>query len=208
MGEEYQKGKHNSIGSVRDLKNFLIYSSPMARYVIAALIPEPWATDIQKLRLEHDRWSRQWLPAHITIAPPFHARFFGDTIRNIEEAALPVAVTFQGWGSFPHEKSTTLWIETGAAGTAEIRSKLIQIVPELSQMQTDPPIDWTQAASHHVTVVNHIPNEEAAKIEPEIRKIDIDGNFTIPHLTVFRWDPQLGQWLRARLADVPIVKQP
>jgi hypothetical protein len=178
----------------------------MARYVLAALIPDPWASDIQKLRLEHDKWSRQWLPAHITIVAPFHARFFGDVIRQIEEAALPISVTFQGWGSFVHDRSTTLWLEAGAASTAEIRTKLAAQVPELKNMLTDPPIDWATPPSHHVTVVNHIPNEEAVKIEPEIRKIDIEGNFTIPHLTLFRWDPQLGQWLRARLADVPVVK--
>jgi len=178
----------------------------MARYVIAALIPDPWATDIQKLRLEHDKWSRQWLRAHITIVPPFHARFMGDTLRNIEAAALPINVTFQGWGSFPHEKSTTLWIETGAAGTADIRQRLVGAVPELAQMLMDPQVDWTQSASHHVTIVNHIPNDALASIEPEIRKIDIEGTCTIPHLTVFRWDPRVGQWLRARMADVPLVQ--
>lgn len=176
----------------------------MARYVIAALIPNPWASDIQKLRLEHDQWSRQWLPAHITIVPPFHARFFGDVIRNIEEAAIPVSVSFQGWGSFGHDRTTTLWIETGAAGAADVRTKLAKLVPELTRVMTDPPIDWTQPASHHVTIVNHVPNDQVKTLEPEIRKIDIDGNFTIPHLTVFRWDPSVGQWLRARLAEVPV----
>ncbi len=179
----------------------------MARYVIVALIPEPWATDVQKLRLEHDKWSRQWLPAHITVAPPFHARFTGDTLRNIEAASLPITVTFQGWGSFVHDKSTTLWIEAGAASTADIRQRLTAAVPELAQMMTDPPIDWTQPASHHITIVNHIPNEVVPTIEPEIRKVDIEGNFTVSHLTVFRWDPRVGQWLRARMAEVPLIKR-
>ena len=178
----------------------------MARYVLAALVPDPWASDIQKLRLEHDKWSRQWLPAHITIVPPFHARFFGDVIRKIEEAAVPISVTLQGWGSFPHEKSTTLWIEAGAAATADVRTKIAKLVPEVAQLMTDPPIDWNAPASHHITVVNHIPNEAVPPIETEMRKFDFDGTFTIPHVTLFRWDPVLGQWLRARLADVPVVK--
>lgn len=172
----------------------------MSRYVIVALVPEPWATDIQKLRLEHDQWSRQWLPAHVTVVSPFHSRLQPDVIRAIEEAPLAIEARFGGWGTFPHEKSTTFWLDAGETGFADIRSRLATAVPGLTMVMTDPIIDWATPSSHHVTVVNHVPNDQAQALETELRKIDIDGDFRIQHLTVFQWDPRLGRWLRARLS--------
>lgn len=168
------------------------------RFTIAALIPDPWAKDIQDLRRQYDKWSRQWLPPHITIAPPFNAELSAGTIADIENIDANIAVNFQGWGKFSHERSNVLWLETGENGTKDIRSLLARTLPDLVATATTPPIDWAAPASHHVTVVNRVPHEELAKLEADLRKIDITGDFTIPHLRVFQWDAVTGRWLFAR----------
>jgi hypothetical protein len=170
----------------------------LARFVIIALIPEPWAGDIQKLRLEHDHWSRQWLPAHITIVAPFLARMSFDLVRDIELAPLEIRGTIGGWGSFLHDRTNTIWLEAGESATREARVQLAKAVPGMTGIMTDPAIDWDVPPSHHVTVVNHVPHDVYKDLEATLRKIDIDGDFTVPHLSVFHWDRRLGRWLRTR----------
>ncbi len=169
------------------------------RYCIVALVPEPWAKDIDELRTQHDKWTRQWLPPHITIVAPFYASLSREAVRAIEEAPVDIKVRLGGWGIFPHDRSDTLWIEAGDMSTKDAPARLAAAVPELTQVMTQPPIDWTKPSSHHVTVVNRVPKEVTPTLEPELRKIDIEGEFHVPHLTVFSWDSRIGQWLRARM---------
>lgn len=167
------------------------------RFVIVALVPEPWATDVNNLRREYDQWSRQWLPPHITIVPPFSGELGEHTIRDLEAFEANIPVNLQGWGAFHHERSNVLWLEAGEKGTHDIRRRLTEVLPDLATMFTHPAIDWNGPASHHVTVANRIPHDTFGKVESELKKIDLSGEFTIPRLTVFRWDAMTGRWLFA-----------
>ncbi len=148
--------------------------------------------------MQYDHWSKQWLPPHITIVAPFSSDLSEAAIQAIESMEVNIPVKLQGWGAFTHERSNVLWLETGEQGTKDVRAKLARQIPEIVAAEMRPPVDWTAPASHHVTVANRIPHEEFAKLQAELKKIDISGEFTIPHLRVFVWDVLTGRWLFAR----------
>jgi len=168
------------------------------RYCIVALVPDPWAKDIDELRRQHDKWSKQWLPAHITVVAPFEASLSHDLVAEIEGATVPIQVRLGGWGVFEHFRTNTVWIEGSESATANARRQLIQTVPRLGTIVTEPSILWDEAPSHHITVVNHVPHDALAELRQALDPIDLEGSFTISHLTVFAWDRRLGRWLKVR----------
>ena len=47
----------------------------------------------------------------------------------------------------------------------------------------------------HVTVVSRIPNEKAEAVEAVVTAQDIEGTFTIDHLSLFEWDDEVRRWI-------------
>ncbi|MBI2984327.1 MAG: 2'-5' RNA ligase family protein [Candidatus Kerfeldbacteria bacterium] len=170
----------------------------MPRYTIAALVPDPWAAEIHALRRQFDRWSRQWLPPHLTIVPPVSADISLPMVVEIETFPADIAVNWQGWGAFHHERSNVIWLHAGQGVTDHLRPKLVSAIPSLAATATIPPVDWQGPAAYHVTVVNRVPHDVFAELDQELRKRTVAGQFVIPWLTVFQWDELTNRWLFAR----------
>lgn len=173
------------------------------RYIIVAVLPEPWAKEFDSLRRKYDRWSKQWLPPHVTIIPPFEVAGNEDRLRSIESLTVDLAIEFQGWGHFTHANANVIWHNPGQPRPSDVRKLILREQPWLEQVHPslDPYPLFSEKPHFHITVASHVPDHNCDAIWTEIKNIDLEGSFVIPRLTVFQWDAQHRRWVR--LGQVP-----
>ncbi len=160
----------------------------MKRYIVTALLPEPLRGKLAALRRHHDRFTRQWLPPHITIIPPFETILSRDEMQAIQTMPVDVKASFGGWGSFRRDTTSVLFLKIVNDVFGELRTKLLSTLPGLAPYaSTD--------TTFHVTVVSRIPNELFDEVSSVVTKQEIAGDFTVDRLTLYEWDDEYRRWI-------------
>lgn len=160
----------------------------MPRHIITALVPEPLATSLAAMRRKFDVFTRQWLPPHVTVVPPFESDLFQEEIRAMQALPVDVTATLEGWGEFRRDQTSVIFQKLPATSFDAVRAAAAQAVPRLA---SSIPHD----SEYHVTVASRIPNEVFDEVKAAVTANRISGNFTIAHLTVYEWDFDLRRWI-------------
>ncbi|MBI5405389.1 MAG: 2'-5' RNA ligase family protein [Candidatus Kerfeldbacteria bacterium] len=162
----------------------------MDRYTLVALVPEPHAAKLAALRKQHDVFTRQWLPPHITILPPFEYPLTRDEIATIREFPVNVTASFDGWGAYHRAVSSVLYLKTSSADPSfsDVIDNILRTMPQLEKFR---PQDF----GAHVTVVSRIPNDQFDAVEAQVATEEISGTFTIDRLMLYRWDDEVRRWI-------------
>lgn len=160
----------------------------MPRHIIVALIPKPLADELAQLRRQYDTFTRQWLPPHITIVPPFEQFLSSDEKAFIHTYRCNVPVTLGEWGAYPRQYNTVLFLKVADRAFDRVRQDIVHSIPKLKPyVPTDP--------RYHMTVVNRIPNDQFESLSLEVKKHSVNGSFTIDHLTLYEWDDMVRRWI-------------
>lgn len=161
----------------------------MPRHTIAALVPEPLASELAALRRQYDTFTRQWLPPHVKIVPPFQLFLSRDEKAFIRTYKCSVPATLNEWGAYPRQYDTVLFLKVADHAFDRVREDVVHAIPKLQPLvPTDP--------RYHVTVVNRIPNDQFEALSAEVKKHSVNGSFTIDHLDLFEWDDFVRRWIR------------
>lgn len=162
----------------------------MDRYTLAALVPEPFAVQLAAMRKQHDIFTRQWLPPHITILPPFEYPLSRDEIATIREFPVNVTATFDGWGAYRRALTSVLYLKTTSANPSftDVVENVLRTMPQLEMYR---PKDF----GAHVTVVSRIPNDMFDQVEATVTKETVTGSFTVDRLMLYRWDDEVRRWI-------------
>lgn len=160
----------------------------MKRYVVAALVPEPLRTKLADLRHQYDRYTRQWLPPHITIIPPFDEPLTRDQQQAIKNIPVNVEAALSGWGSFRRDRTSVIYQLLPAKSFDAVRAEVVRLAPQLT---TFTPAD----SEYHVTVVSRIPNEQFDEVWKTVTAQPLTGSFTVDRLTLYEWDFELRRWI-------------
>jgi len=158
------------------------------RYTIAALVPEPFASQLAAMRRKYDIYTRQWLPPHITILPPFEYDLTRDDIDIIREFPVNVSATFDGWAAFRRSLTSVLFLKLRDHAFPELLEGVLRTLPQLGQFR---PRDF----DGHVTVVSRIPNDAFSQVESTVSKESVEGTFSVDRLMLYRWDDELRRWI-------------
>lgn len=160
----------------------------MKRYTITALVPEPLHTTLADLRRQHDRFTRQWLPPHITLIPPFDYYFSREQLAALKSIPVNVTAELTGWGSFRRDQTSVIFQQLTAGSFDAVRTALGQTISDLIPLT---PTD----SEYHVTVVSRIPNELFDQVQQSVTANRVSGSFTVDRVHVFEWDDDLRRWI-------------
>lgn len=160
----------------------------MTRHIITALVPEPLRSELAVLRRRYDTFTRQWLPSHVTIIPPFEQFLTRDERAFIRSYTCNVPVALSEWGAYPRQYNTVLFLKVADHAFDDVRADIVKTIPKLQPfVPTDP--------RYHVTVVNRIPNDKFEALSVEVKKHSVSASFTIDHLDLFEWDDEVRRWI-------------
>lgn len=160
----------------------------MSRYTIVALVPEPYATELNRMRKQYDTFCRQWLPPHVTIVPPFDLALTREEKSRLKQLSIPTKAVFDGWGEFRRKFTSVLFQKLPDHTFDDMKVAIYDAVPAL-------PKTPVEDASYHVTVVSRIPNEAYEPLMTEVTSQDITGEFSVDHVTLYQWDDTVRRWL-------------
>lgn len=160
----------------------------MNRHTIVALVPEPFGSRLAALRHRYDVFTRQWLPPHITIIPPFELFLSRAEVEAVRDFRSETSATFDGWGVFRRSETSVLHLKLRDHKFFEIRDQLVQALPQLAPFKPD-------EIEAHVTAVSRIPNEQLADVESVVTSEQIEGTFTVDRLMLYRWDDEVRRWI-------------
>lgn len=160
----------------------------MIRYIVVALVPQPFRDTIAQLRREHDSFTRQWLPPHITVIPPFNFPLTRQEINAIRSLKLSETPTFDGYGEIRRPETSILLLELKDHGFQRMQDAVTTAVPALQEFVEQHP-------HPHVTVVSRIPNDRFEEVQSKATATDIDGSFSIKQLTLYQWDDEVRRWI-------------
>jgi hypothetical protein len=161
------------------------FNRPSRRYVIVALVPEPLRLTMADLRRRHDLFTRQWLPPHVTVVPPFDEPLTRDEQQAI---TVKVEVALSGWGLFRRDRTSVIYQQLPVKSFDAVRAEVVRLAPRLA---TFTPSD----SEYHVTVVSRIPNEQFDEVWKTVTAQPVTGSFTIDRLTLYEWDFELRRWI-------------
>ena len=99
-------------------------------FVIVAVLPEPFARRVKSWHQQFDRWSKSWLPLHVTIIRPLRA--LSDQLRH-QAASLvyPLHITWQGWQTFHNPNANVIWLDPGQDEPRLVTQSLYHDYPEI-----------------------------------------------------------------------------
>lgn len=162
----------------------------MTRYVIVALVPEPFAQPLADLRRKYDSYCRQWLPPHFTIVPPFELFLSRSDQQAIKDYRGSARVELKSWDAYRRMTTSVLYASSNAPELEAMRQELLNAVPALKPFSADVP-------GYHVTVVNRIPNDQFEEVRKRVvdERPDVQGSFTIDRFTLYEWDHELHHWI-------------
>jgi 2'-5' RNA ligase len=160
----------------------------MPRYTVSALVPDPLAFKISALRRQLDTFTRQWLPPHITIVPPFELDLTREEIQAVKSLPVDVTVALEGWGEFRRDRTSVIFQKLPATSFDAVRSATALGVPRLA-------VFIPQDSEYHVTIVSRIPNEVFDEVQAKVTAKALTGSFTVNHVTVYEWDDELRRWI-------------
>lgn len=158
------------------------------RYTIAALVPEPYATQLAALRRKHDTFCRQWLPPHVTLVPPFDMFLSRTDKELIREIRASCTAAYEGLGSIVRKYTSVLFYKFPDHSFDPLRTAIYAAVPTL-------PVPEHQDSSYHVTVASRIPNELLEPLQLEVGKHPVEGSCTVDRATLYAWDDYVRQWI-------------
>lgn len=164
------------------------FSPPSRRSVIVALVPEPLRTMLADLRRQYDTFTRQWLPPHITVVPPFDEPLTHDEQQGIKTMPVHVEAALSGWGSFRRDRTSVIFQHLPTKSFDAARAEIVRLAPQLT---TFTPAD----SEYHVTVVSRIPNEQFDEVWKTVTAQPVTGSFMVDRLTVYEWDFDLRRWI-------------
>lgn len=159
---------------------------------MVAVLPEPFATQIGALRRRHDRWSKSWLPPHITIIRPLKAL----PVTMYQRAAslrYPFHVSLHGWQTFHNPNDHVVWLDPGQDEPCRVTRMIYNECSELNKLDSG---SYRPGEEHvyHVSVANHIPDEAYKTIWESLRLETIEGECTIERVSVFVRGLPDGHW--------------
>lgn len=160
----------------------------MTRHLLNALVPEPLAAQLAKLRKAHDVFTRQWLPPHVTIIPPFDAFLTQPERRALQSVPAPFTVTLGEWGTFVRATTSVLYLRAESEALPAVREDIAQRVPTVA------PFVPTES-DFHVTIVSRVPNDQLDEVRAAVGREAVSGSFTIDRLTLFEWDDEVRRWI-------------
>jgi 2'-5' RNA ligase len=160
----------------------------MTRYTIATLVPEPYASQLGAMRKEYDVFTRQWLPPHVTIIPPFELDLSRDEIATLREFPVNVSATFDGWSDFRRSTTSVLVLMLRDHKFRDLLENILRTLPKLEPFRP-------QEFEGHVTVVSRIPNERFDEVATVVTKDAVEGSFTVNKLMLYHWDDVVRQWI-------------
>lgn len=172
-----------------------MFTPRLQRYTIIAKIPEPWATQLNDLRKQFDRWSRQWLPPHITIIPPFETDLPVSSLRAVSDLEIPIDINFKGWGSYRHPGFNVIWLDPGTDSPAKAQTRMLNQLPMFRDYLVNPRYAPPGDRKFHITIASRVPDAELENTWSELSKIEVTGTLTIPGMKAYAWDAQLRRWL-------------
>jgi 2'-5' RNA ligase len=158
------------------------------RFVIVALVPEPYQEQLGAMRKQYDIFCRQWLPPHVTIVPPFDLDLTRDEKTRLKQISVPTTSSFEGWGAYQRKFTSVLFQKLTDHSFDDLKIAVYDAVPMLPPQPVDDP-------TYHVTVVSRIPNEQFEPLQAEVSKNEVKGSFTVDTVTVYSWDDNVRQWL-------------
>ncbi len=161
-------------------------------YVIIAVLPEPFQTQLVQLRKKYDRWTKSTLPSHITIIPPFRA-LPGAIKKHIFTTRYTLNITFQGWQSFHHLEHSVLWLDPGQEELRSVSKELRQKFPELEHLDSGQ-YRGGRDSVYHVTVANNIPDNVFQSVWDAVQSQTVEGSCNIEELSVFVRTAPNGGW--------------
>lgn len=159
-----------------------------SRHYIVALVPEPLATQIASLRKQYDTFTRQWLPPHVTIVPPFELFLTSQEIDWLRNFSVQCAATLDQLGAYRRTQSDVLFYQLLNHSFGQVRRDLLQALPRLAPLVEPDP-------TYHVTVVSRIPHERFDEIEQQVKQHAVQGTFTVERLMLYRWDDFVRRWI-------------
>lgn len=158
------------------------------RHVIVFPVPEPFASRLEAMRKQYDTFTRQWLPPHITVIPPFEHFITQQEIDAIRVLRVDVVATFAGWGSFQRSRTSVLFLKLDEHTVDAAREQLLQSAPTFRS--------FADGNSHsHVTVVSRIPNEQFEDVAKVVTAETVEGTFAVDRFMLYRWDDELRRWI-------------
>ena len=161
-------------------------------FIIVAVLPEPFRTELAQLRQTYDRWTTNALPPHITIVRPLRA-LPAKLQQRLSSLRYPFRITFQDWQAFRNPGAYVIWVDPGQEEARRVAQALYQDFPELQALDNG---RYMPGKSHiyHVTVVSHIPNDQFKSVWENIRQQRISGSCDIEQLSVYVRDLPEGHW--------------
>lgn len=161
-------------------------------YVIIAILPEPFRTQLMQLRKAYDRWTTNALPPHITIIRPLRA-LPATLQQSVSSLNYPFHITFQDWQAFHNPGAHVIWIDPGQEEPRRVAQELNQDFPELQAFDNG---SYMPGKKHiyHVTVASHVPDDDFKSVWENLHQQRISGSCDIEQLSVYVRDLPEGHW--------------
>jgi 2'-5' RNA ligase len=160
----------------------------MHRYTIASLVPDPIGKTIAELRRQYDVFTRQWLPPHVTLVPPFERYLTRGEISSINQLRVDVTADLGRLDAISRDQTSVLFYQLPDGSFDEARQQLLSVVPNLKPYaRTD--------QHYHVTVVNRVPNDQLEAVKQQVGQHSVSGSFHVDRVMLYEWDDEVRRWI-------------
>lgn len=165
----------------------------MEEYVLVVLPPKDVADFVDTFRQKFAKYTQYKIPPHITIYPPFHHLFETEGLLRAHlaqtfVATKPQRISLRGVGSF-EGKNNVVFLEP----SRQAKGYLLDLVQKTDASLSGKvekafknydfsPVNFNP----HMTIAEHIPDEELSKIKTDLEQEDIRVAFLVNSLHLFK----------------------